>query len=41
LRLFIAALEKSGDAALSVEAMRKAADLEKLAKKLKDEIRKP
>jgi type VI protein secretion system component VasF len=36
-----AALEKSGNAALSVEAMQKAADIEKLAKKLKDEMRNP
>ncbi len=36
-----AALEKSGGAALSVAAIQKAADIEKLAKELKDEMRNP
>ena len=36
-----AALEKSGSGALSVEAIQKAADIEKLAEKLKDEMRNP
>jgi len=36
-----AALEKSGSAALSVEAIQRAADIEKLAKKLKNDMRNP